>query len=358
MSRAVYKMKKYKKTEVKALESSIKGFGKENLSYIFGDDLVEYEGDSYLLDVAEKHINSLYLGRLPRKDAIYLVDVLISADKEFFEGLSDEKIKQFFYDSFIALSAFLNSDKSSLRSTYPNENVVSAVVVNGLNPCMHVFFVPVTNDGRLSAKKIINTKMLFSLRKHLFETVWAGFGLSESLEKENLFLKFDLDQIRTENDPIRNTKTVVKEEKECLMVELDVFKNGSDQLKRLGIELKEISIENASLRDENLELMFEIGDLRDENRALQEKIVKLEMKNSATDGGQDNFEMKSNIAPFDPKSWTVVQGQELTLLRLCFDFLLHKYVGSMASIDSLPDSSGKENLKRLREHYEKRGGKS
>lgn len=78
------------------------------------------------------------------------------------------------------------------------------------------------------------------------------------------------------------------------------------------------------------------------------------MKNSATDGGQDNFEMKSNIAPFDPKSWTVVQGQELTLLRLCFDFLLHKYVGSMASIDSLPDSSGKENLKRLREHYEKR----
>lgn len=354
MSRAVYKMKKYKKTEVKALESSIKVVGKENLSYILGDDLVEYDGDSCLLDMAEKHINSLYLGRLPRKDAIYLVDVLISADKEFFEGLSDEKIKQFFYDSFIALSAFLNSDKSSLRSTYPNENVVSAVVVNGLNPCMHVFFVPVTTDGRLSAKKIINTKMLFSLRKHLFESVWAGYGMSESLEKENLFLRFDLDQIRNENSPIRNENTVEVEDRECLMVELDVFKNGSDQLKRLDTEFKAISIENASLRDENLELMFEIGDLRDENRELQEKIKKLEMKKSQTDLGTDNLELKNNITQFDPKSWTVEQGQELTLLRLGFDFLLHKYVGSMASIDSLPDSSGKEKLKELRKHYEKR----
>lgn len=224
MSRAVYKMKKYKKTEVKALESSIKGFGKENLSYIFGDELVGCGGDSYLLDAAEKHINSLYLGRLPRKDAIYLVDVLISADKDFFQGLKEDEIERFFRDSFMALSAFLNSDKSNLRSTYPNENVVSAVVVNGLNPCMHVFFVPVTTEGRLSAKKIINTKMLFSLRKHLFETVWASFGLSESLEKENLFLKFDLDLIRTENDPIRNTNTVEVEDRGCLMVELEDFK--------------------------------------------------------------------------------------------------------------------------------------
>lgn len=358
-------MKKYGKNEVKNLELTIRGAGKENLYYLFGDDLINYEGDSYFLDVADKRIKSLNLGRNVRKDAIYLVDVLVSADKEFFEGLKVGEEKQFFHDCFIALSDFFNSGDSQLRSTYPNENVVSAVVVQGENPCMHFSFVPVTTEGKLSAKKIINTKMLFSLRKHLFETVWEGLGLIENskteLEKikdENLFLKFDLDLIRNEKDPIRNENTPETENQECLMVTLKDLKNDSDQLKRLNEEFRQISIENSLLRDENIEQVFEIGDLRDENKKLQERVKTLETEKSQTESGQDNLEMKSNVSPFDPKSWTVIMMQELTLLRLSFDFLLRKYVGGMAGIDALPDSAGKEKLKELRKHYEMRGGKS
>lgn len=275
------KVKKHKQTEVKGLEASIKCAGKENLRYEFGDDLVEYEGDSYLLDAAEKRINSLNLPRNVRKDAIYMVDVVVSAEKDFFDGLEEGGDRQFFHDSFVALSEFFGVD-----------NVVLGVVMTNKNPCLHFTFVPVTENGRLSAKDVVSRKVLISLQKHIFETVFKGYGLSESLEKENLFLRFDLDQIRNENSPIRNKNTVEAEDRGCPMVELDVFKNGSDQLKRLDTEFKAISIENASLRDENLELLFEIGDLRDENRALQERIVKLEMKKSQTDLSTDNLDLK------------------------------------------------------------------
>lgn len=344
MNRGICKVRKYKQTEVRALEASIKSAGKDSLYCEFGGDLIDYDGDSYYLDTAKKRINSLFLDRNVRKDAIYVVDVVVSVNnKEYFEGLKEGEEKQFFHDCFVALSKFFGAGRSGIDSEYLHEDVIAAVVMTNKHPCMHFSFVPVTKEGKLSAKDVVSRKMLFSLQKYLFETVFRGYDLSENIKEENLLLKFDLDQIRTTKDQIRNTNTVETDDQGCLMVELDAFKNGSDQLKRLDAEFKEISIENDSLRDENLELLFEIGDLRDENRELQEKIKKLEMKN--------------NISQFNPKSWTVVQGQELALLRVCFDFLLRKYVGGMASIDSLPDSAGKKKLKELRKHYESRGGK-
>lgn len=345
MSRGFFKLKKYKQTEIKSLEASLRGAGRDNLHYEFGDDLVEYAGDSYLLDQTEERIKSLYLARNVRKDAVYMIDVLVTADKDFFDKKEDVEIKQFFHDCFIALSSFLGSDESRVRGG----SIVSAVVDLSGNPCMHFCFVPITTDGKLSAKKIINTKMLFSLKKTLFSAVFEGKGLCEDSKSE-------LSTFRNENSLIRNENTNLLEEKRCLMFKLEGYKNGSDQLKRLDAEFRQISNENSILRDTNLELLLEICDLQGNNKKLQEQIDKLEMKNSASGLGDDPLEMK-NISQIDPKSWTAVLMAELGLLRLGYDYLYRVYVKNDAGIDALPTGNGKEILKKLREHYKKRGGK-
>ena len=83
-----------------------------------------------------------------RKDSVTAVEVLITASPEFFEKKSPKEVKEFF-DYAVA---FMKSKQNP--ATY-----ISAVVhVDEKTPHMHLCFVPITADGRLSAKEIIGNK--------------------------------------------------------------------------------------------------------------------------------------------------------------------------------------------------------
>ena len=83
-----------------------------------------------------------------RKDSVTAVEALITASPEFFEKKSPKEIREFF-DYAVA---FMKSKQNP--ATY-----ISAVVhVDEKTPHMHLCFVPITSDGRLSAKEIIGNK--------------------------------------------------------------------------------------------------------------------------------------------------------------------------------------------------------
>ena len=83
-----------------------------------------------------------------RKDSVTAVEVLITASPEFFEGKSRKEIREFFEYAVDFMKSKQNPD------TY-----ISAVVhVDEKTPHMHLCFVPITPDGRLSAKEIIGNK--------------------------------------------------------------------------------------------------------------------------------------------------------------------------------------------------------
>jgi len=86
-----------------------------------------------------------------RKDSVTAVEVLITASPEFFEKKSRKEIREFFDYAVEFMKSKQNPD------TY-----ISAVVhVDEKTPHMHLCFVPITADGRLSAKEIIgNNKRL------------------------------------------------------------------------------------------------------------------------------------------------------------------------------------------------------
>lgn len=292
MSRGIFKIKKYKKTEVETFEASIKRVGNEYLDCVFGEKLVEYNVKSYFLDEVEKRIKSLNLSRRVRKDAVYMVDILITADSDFFKGLTTDKTGRFFQECIAVLCRFFGGAVVVDRAGYDYENVVSAAVNKKNNPVLHFCFVPVTPEGRLSAKNVLSREVLLSLRNCLKMEVWDSWGLGVDIEPE-------FDNIRNENDPIRTKK----EKNRCV-----------------DAEFMKILAENSHLEGENLLLELDKFDLSDENKILRAKLKDFEM--------------------------------ETSLLRQSFDFLLQEYVGGMDDVDSLPDSAGKESLLELKKFYD------
>ena len=95
---------------------------------------------------AEKQIAEA--GCRARKDSVRVVETLITASPEFFANKKAKEVKEFFAYAL----EFIQKKQSS-------ETIISAVVhMDEKTPHMHLCFVPLTADGRLSAKDIIGNK--------------------------------------------------------------------------------------------------------------------------------------------------------------------------------------------------------
>ena len=112
---------------------------------------------------AVKHrIHQLNLPKAVRKDAVVMAQVLVTSDHKFFEWMPPQEIQKFFSDSY-----HFRADR------YGAENIVSATVhLDERTPHMHFNFVPVTTDGRLSAKDILTRKSLIEQQTE-FLSRWA-----------------------------------------------------------------------------------------------------------------------------------------------------------------------------------------
>ena len=83
-----------------------------------------------------------------RSDSVRIVETLITASPEFFKGKKKSGIRGFFEHAVDFLKQELGEDR-----------LVSAVVhTDEKTPHMHVSFVPITQDGHLSAKRILGNR--------------------------------------------------------------------------------------------------------------------------------------------------------------------------------------------------------
>jgi hypothetical protein len=83
-----------------------------------------------------------------RQDSVRVVEALITASPEFFKSKKRAEIRAFFEEAL----AFIEKHQSK-------ETIISAVVhMDEKTPHMHLSFVPLTEDKRLSAKDIVGNK--------------------------------------------------------------------------------------------------------------------------------------------------------------------------------------------------------
>ena len=95
---------------------------------------------------AERRIKDA--GCRTRSDSVRVVEALFTASPKFFKGKDREEIRAFFREAL----DFLTEHQS-------RETIISAVVhMDEQTPHMHLSFVPLTVDGRLSAKEIVSNK--------------------------------------------------------------------------------------------------------------------------------------------------------------------------------------------------------
>ena len=99
---------------------------------------------------AERQIS--VAGCRTRKDSVRLVEVLFTATPEFFQGKKLPEIRRYFEEAL-----------HFLKQYQAKETIISAVVhMDEKTPHMHLSFVPLTPDGRLSAKEIVGNKKKLS----------------------------------------------------------------------------------------------------------------------------------------------------------------------------------------------------
>ena len=95
---------------------------------------------------AESQIQSA--GCRTRTDSVRVVEVLFTATPEFFNGKKLPEIRRYFEEALRFFEQFQS-----------RETIISAVVhMDEKTPHMHLSFVPLTANGRLSAKEIVGNK--------------------------------------------------------------------------------------------------------------------------------------------------------------------------------------------------------
>ena len=205
---------------------------------------------------AEKQIAEA--GCRTRSDSVRVVEVLVTASPEFFKGKKKAEIKAYFT---VALD-FIQKHQSK-------DTIISAVVhMDEKTPHMHLCFVPLTKDKRLSAKEIVGNKKKLTwwqdeFWKHMvgkYPNLERGESASETgrthipprLFKEAVHLNRMKEQIMAIlNDSNPFNKKSKAEELETL---LDKYVPGVEvmrtKLKKYDKTYKELTAENAELEKE------------------------------------------------------------------------------------------------------------
>ena len=190
-----------------------------------------------------------------RKDSVRVVEALVTASPEFFKDKSRSEVKAYFEYAL-----------EFLRSKQDSKTFISAVVhMDEKTPHLHLCFVPLTADGRLSAKEIVGNKKKLTwwqdeFWEHMvkkYPDLERGESASETgrdhipprLFKEAVHLNRMKDQIMVIlNDSNPFNKKSKAEELETL---LDKYVPGVEamrtKLKKYDKTYKELTAENAAL---------------------------------------------------------------------------------------------------------------
>lgn len=115
-------------------------------------------------DVALERIEEV--GAKRRKDSVVMQDCLVTASRDWLHAKSEEEQ----FDYFRYAYAFFEQH-------FRKENIISAVVhLDEATPHMHLCFVPITEDNRLSSKQIIGgPKGLVEWQDKFYEYIHARY---------------------------------------------------------------------------------------------------------------------------------------------------------------------------------------
>lgn len=141
-------------------------------------------------------------GAKARSNSVLALDTIYTASPDFFQGKTNAENDKFFQDCL----------------KFHNEHfghIISAVIhYDETTPHLHVVSVPLTKDGRLSARDVIGNKSKMSkTQDSFFEQVGRGYGLARGIHMDGQEKK---QHISAQEHELREIQQEIAREKEHL----------------------------------------------------------------------------------------------------------------------------------------------
>lgn len=218
-----------------------------------------------------------------------MVEALITASPDFFKGKKSAEVRAFFTEAL-----------NFIQKYQAKETIISTVVhVDEKTPHMHLCFVPLTEDKRLSAKEILGNKKKLTwwqdeFWKHMvkkYPDLERGESASETgrthipprLFKEAVHLNRMKEQIVTivSDTNLLNKKAKIEELETLLDKYIPGVEAMRTKLKKYDKAYKELSAENAELEKkldkskESVQKRLEIGRQLSELEELRRTVAEL-----------------------------------------------------------------------------------
>ena len=128
--------------------------------------------DNYKRSIKEKLSNLVESSRAVRKDAVVVCNFIVTSDSETMEALGADRQREFFEDSVKWFS-----------DRYGADRVLNATVhMDETTPHLHIGVVPITQDGRLSAKAIFTKTEMKAIQTEFARDVGEKYGLERGVE--------------------------------------------------------------------------------------------------------------------------------------------------------------------------------
>ena len=294
MSFAVLHMQKFKTNDVTGMQihnqrerESKTNFDIDKSKIDLNYDLHNESNITFSKKIKDIIKENVITDRAIRKDAVVMCNFIITSDKKFFDNLSDLERERFFETSY-----------KFFEERYGKEKIISSIVhLDEKTPHMHLNLVPVTEDKKLSAKRLFDRNELRALQddfpKFLNEN---NFELKRGLDAEGKNkhietqrfkknqLESDLKALESKlnrlNDisiDFEKINSLEAKEKFLNKNVVEVNKDDFEELKNLAKEYYFISRDLKKEKDKNKELKTKIENknkLNLENRIEFEKLKK------------------------------------------------------------------------------------
>ena len=128
--------------------------------------------DNYRRAIKEKMSDLVETGRAVRKDAVVVCNFIVTSDSDTMEALGADRQRAFFEDAVKWFADRYGADRVLNATVHMDENT----------PHLHIGVMPITQDGRLSAKAIFTKTELKAIQTEFARDVGARYGLERGVE--------------------------------------------------------------------------------------------------------------------------------------------------------------------------------
>lgn len=255
----------------------------------------------HLASRVHQRIKNLNLKRKPRSDAVALEDIIVGASVDFMLNLGSDKRNQYFSD---ALHFF--------QHRYGKENVMYCQChLDESNPHIHIGIVPVTSDGRLSARDVFNPISLEKLQSDFHSAVSSRYGLERGEHKSKSYLelnKFKVEQAKLQLQKYTEdlNSTLLQQDKIGDIQKVARFKSDGIIFKNANKNIVELPTNNflqlKEMAEQGVKILADFQLLAEQNKKLKHDKLKLssdyDFLSQKFQHLQDTSKLYTQIPPF------------------------------------------------------------